>query len=290
MTTEEILAELKMRTDGLRLQEKIRKSVLLMIKQFVRYSLGWAQSLPQNQRTAINDRAGKAVDNICKGKETDLNELTIEMISPLLLGQYMPVFNMVKESKRRMEKLVKSLPIWTCWAKDIHGVGPLNLAKLLGATGNPSDYPDPAKLRKRMGLAPWKDGLALGTFRPEGEQLTKDEWKDSGYNKNRRCVSFLIGDSFVRSNGNCPYRQIYSERKVYEQKRALRRGIPIVPTAEAKGMERGSYFTKEQIHLRAQRVAEQKFLKHFWMAWRKLEGLPVGDEHTSASEVEVKAV
>jgi hypothetical protein len=68
-----------------------------------------------------------------------------------------------------------------------------------------------------------------------------------GYNAERRSVLYCIGDSLLKKQN--PYRELYLQRKAYEQEKA--------PDG-----------TKMLWHRRAQRYMEKRLLRDLWRAWR----------------------
>lgn len=163
-------------------------------------------------------------------------------------------------SEKRLRSLAVMLPVWPAWAAGIKGFGPLSLAIVVGEAGDLGQWRTLGGLRKHLGLAVI-DGRAQRRVR-DAEQALRQ-----GYNPERRSAIYTIGDSCcVKVDG--PYRQVYRDRKAYEE--ALNAARP-----EAERL------TKLHLHRRAQRFAEKKLIKHLWQAWRReariAEGFDLGD-------------
>src|SRR5262249_44139760 len=113
---------------------------------------------------------------------------------------------MVVQLDKQMEKLAKTLPV-AAWAKfpERRGFGLLSLATIIGETGDLNNYPNPAKVWRRMGCAPFtSDGKTLmgATWKSGREgKLSSDEWEEYGYSPRRRSVMFVIGECLVKQNG-----------------------------------------------------------------------------------------
>lgn len=144
--------------------------------------------------------------------------------------------------EKRLVKLAKQLPV-APWVESVRGVGLASLAAIVGEAGDLSNYDNPAKLWKRMGLAVMPDG---GRQRRIGGEAALEH----GYSPARRSVVWNIGACIVKAGG--PLKAIYDARKVYEAERVE---------------------TKAHAHNRAQRYVEKRFVRDLWVAWRKAEGV-----------------
>ena len=143
--------------------------------------------------------------------------------------------------ERVLKKLAKQLPVWP-WAEELYGFGPLGLGQIVGECGNLSNYPNPACVWKRLGLAVMEGG--------ERQHKTKDKKKAilMGYSPRRRSVMFVIGDSLLKKPNE--YKELYDKRKAYEQgKLPAPKGKPII------------------WHRRAHRYVEKRLLRDLWRAW-----------------------
>lgn len=147
---------------------------------------------------------------------------------------------------KTLEALAKRLPVWG-WAECVRGVGPLSVAQIVGECGNLSNYANPAKVWKRMGLCP-------GDKRIRGVK--------NGYSPRRRSVMWNIGSCMIKSRGE--YKDLYDRRKEYERTK----GACMAPLKDGKGICKKDDRCKDgHVHRRTQRWMEKAFLKHLWNAW-----------------------
>ena len=157
------------------------------------------------------------------------------LMLPLLLAREV-IERSRKEVEKRLVVLAKALGV-SAWIMEQRGVGLLSLAAIVGEAGNLSDYANPAKLWKRMGLAVIN-----------GERQRKvagDAALDHGYSPRRRSIMWTIGDCIVKAGG--PWRDLYDARKALELTRVA---------------------TKGHAHNRAKRYVEKRLLRDLWRAWR----------------------
>lgn len=143
--------------------------------------------------------------------------------------------------EHRLEKLAKQLPIWDVWAAGVRGFGAMGLAQIIGECGDLRDYPNPAKIWKRMGL---------GVIEGERQRRVAGAAAiEHGYVPRRRAIMWNIGNALIKGNRDGEYRTYYLAEK--ERQRAK---LPDAPQAH--------------VHHRAQRHMEKRLLKHLWQAWR----------------------
>ena len=143
-----------------------------------------------------------------------------------------------KAAEKRLTKIAADLPV-APWVNATRGVGLLSLAAIVGEAGDLSNYANPGKLWKRMGMAVMKDGTRQ-------RRVGGIEAVDHGFNPARRSTVWNIGACIVKAGG--PLKAIYDRRKIYEIDRVE---------------------TKLHAHNRAKRYAEKEFLRMLWSAWRK---------------------
>ncbi len=146
-----------------------------------------------------------------------------------------------KKLEKRMAALATQLPVYP-WVESIRGFGAFGLAQIIGETGDLSNYANPAKVWKRMGLAVMPDGTRQ-------RKVSGADALDHGYNPTRRSLMFVIGDSLIKGNRDGVYRTLYLTRKEYEQ-------------------ETHPDLTPMAHHRRAQRYMEKRLLRDLWRAWR----------------------
>jgi hypothetical protein len=151
-----------------------------------------------------------------------------------------------KAVEKQLEKLAKSLPVYETFTKPTKGLGAGGLALIIGETGDLSQYANPAKVWKRMGLAVIDGG------RQRRVAGNADAALLHGYSPHRRQIMWNIGDSMIKVGDT--YRQVYLDRKAYET---------------AKNPDAA----KIVHHRRAQRYMEKRILRNLWRAWRDLHGV-----------------
>lgn len=105
-----------------------------------------------------------------------------------------------------MAKLAEQLPVAEWMRKpEQHGFGFKSLATIIGEAGNLSNYPNPAKLWRRMGCAPFASGdrVHMGSQwkRMNGRGLSSTEWEEYGYSPSRRSVVFQLTEPLLKLNG-----------------------------------------------------------------------------------------
>ena len=194
-----------------------------------------------------------------------------------------------KRYEKKMIEIVKNLPL-SDWYTAIAGCSYTGYASLLAEIGDPRNYPNPAKLWKRMGLAVGSDGEA---------HKNKAKGVESGYSKRRRMIMYRIEEALIKSGKH--YRQIYLDRKQYEEERD-QNGYN-APKVEAKKKEMLTHYTgatnQKRIRdnrmpqfvlaLRAQRYMSKTLLRDLWEAWQSVvlddEDLPEQEEEFLEEEV-----
>lgn len=285
---ENIITLQKDRTFWLRNRNRLNNATVA----YVRRRLGFEPDAPEAQRKKINARALSIVEKVEKGKPlADADREIAVACSDIILTMAtarVPIDDALKgktkaESstgiakegiEQKMEKWAKKLPVWA-WVKDVKGFGALGLAVVVGEAGDLSNYANPGKLWKRMGLAPLR-GKAAKTWRQEGG-LTSEDWIWFGYKPARRSemwnrappivyaqisrVKDADGEDTGERISTGPYGKVYLDRKKYE-------------------LDRDPEMSKMYAHNRAARYMEKRLLKHLWQAWR---GLPVSDDHVPSS-------
>lgn len=205
---------------------------------------------------------GKDGDQVKKESEILFNamfgkgehEFSTESLS--LCSAFIQSRDLIKIKRSEIEKLMakeaKKLPVYS-WVEATRGFAAGSLAAIVGEAGNLSNYANPAKLWKRMGLAVIN-----------GERQRLIAGADAilqGYNPERRSVMWNIGQSvfkaqsakineetgeIIREAGE--YRLLYDKRKEYESTKV-----------------------EKYMHHRAIRYMEKRILLNLWKAWRTLE-------------------
>jgi hypothetical protein len=143
-------------------------------------------------------------------------------------------------AEKRLAKAAKQLPAFA-WVEATRGISAVSFGQIIGECGDLSNYANPAKVWKRMGLAVF-DGERQRRV-ADAELAVK-----YGYSPRRRSIMYVVGENLIRAN-NPDYRAIYDARKAYEIERA-----PDMKPAHS--------------HNRAKRYIEKRLLRDLWRAWR----------------------
>ena len=248
---------------------------------YVRRRLNWDPGAPESERKKINARALAIVSKVEKGLRLpdEDREIGVKCADIILTAAKArePIDIALKGVSKKedpngvgklgieqlMEMRAKQLPVWE-WVKEVRGLGALGLAVIVGEAGNLSNYANPGKVWKRLGLAPYK-GKSAKTWRSEGG-LTADEWMTFGYSPGRRSEMWnravpliktqvrQVKDDDGKDTGERQalgiYGQVYLDRKKYE-------------------IDRDPNISKLWAHARAQHYMEKRLIKHLWQAWKR---------------------
>lgn len=211
-----------------------------------------APDLSSDEGQSVSESRGKSADiapSAELGEDQRTNDAHPVIVDPKLALYVQPFVEVRaslaaqrKAAERQCAKLSKQLPVWP-WVESVNGFGALGLAQIVGECGDLSNYANPAKVWKRMGLHV-VDGKAACKSKAKGDIM--------GYSPIRRSISWNIGSSLLKKQN--PYREIYDQRKIFEQQK--------VPDG-----------TKMLWHRRAQRYVEKRLLRDLWRAWRDSEAL-----------------
>jgi hypothetical protein len=238
------------------------------IRALVRTVLGWTPDLSETEKERIRKAADDMVKAVEKGGAVPSHPELHDMILAAAMARA-PFDAMRSQIDREMAAIVKELPIWK-WAEGVRGLGAVGVATIIGACGDLSNYPNPAKVWKRMGVA-LVNGRRQGS---PGPQATADDWIAHGYGPRRRAILWVIGDVLIKQNKDGPYRIGYDMRKAYERAKAQSAGLKIVPAAKIPKKNHEGFMSEGHIHNRAKRWMEKKLLADMWTAWRTTQGLP----------------
>lgn len=159
--------------------------------------------------------------------------------------------------ERRLKNLGKKLPIWSNWGESICGFGEMGLAQIVGECGDLSNYDNPAKVWKRLGLAVIN-----------GERQQKKSGSaalEHGYSPRRRSIMWNIGNALIKQQNR--YRELYLRRKEYERERAEAEGKQVLPASKIKTSEKDQCMSEGHVHNRAKRYMEKRLLRDLWLAW-----------------------
>lgn len=220
--TETVIAELRQlqrqRVFYMKFRIKLENNLTAGIASMCGYYAGIES---EKERKEAWDKGRKAIKDIRGGFcETDLDSADLIDVVQCADLAIDGISANEKGLQKRMVKLAKQLPVaeW-CSHEDRKGFGLLSLATVVGECGDLSNYANPGKLWRRMGLAPYtsKGKVHMGqTWKIEGwrpHSLTAAEWCDFGYSPRRRSIAFNIGECLIKQNGSGPYRRRWIDAK-----------------------------------------------------------------------------
>jgi hypothetical protein len=224
-----------------------------------RRMMGWRFDMHEKERAALNKNAEKLTRAMLT--EKDLSDADADFASRTGLdhdavairASLVPLWDARKQIERQMEIIAVRLPAAGMVA-DVRGFGIRGLAVIVGETGDLSGYPNPAKVWRRLGLAPYtreKDGLtrAGSTWRMKGG-LSADEWSEFGYAPARLGQVYGVNTEPLMKLNDGKYRALYLHAKAAFAPRAER---PM------------------HAHKHAMRLMTKELVLDVWRAWR---GLP----------------
>ena len=184
-----------------------------------------------------------------------------------LVQQYFDLVAAEDAALKQITYAVKEFPIYRTFLEDVTGVGPTMAAVIIsGFDIHKAEYP--SSLHKYAGLdvvggkgrSRVKEHLVDSTYiDAEGKEQTKKGISFNPFLKTK--LIGVLGSSFVKTKG--PYREIYDNYK---------HRITHMPAHSEK--------SKAHLNNMAIRYTVKRFLTDLYVAWRKLEGLPVADEYS----------
>ena len=245
------------------------------IHAYVRRAMGWSLALPEAERLKINKRAERYVRQVMLDGSAPPNEedRLFDAVAPRIdvFRQSMtPLIADRTQLEKEMRKLARGLAVWSGFGADVKGLGEMGLAVIVGECGSLANYAGPAKVWKRLGLAPYEGHSAkawrIEKWRPRA--LTAEEWIELGYSPQRRAeIHGVVSDPLFRAQtvamkraggdhrttdaqngGVAPYRAIYDARRAH--------------TAETH-----ADWTKAHSHNDALRIMTKELIKHLWCVW-----------------------
>lgn len=219
---------------------------------YVARLLGDSQELAEADRIVLRRQAEQLIVSIEKGKAVNHEEIA-RRISLLVTTNRVNRngFNiLLRETEKKMCSLAETLGPAE-WVKGIRGVGILSLATIVGEAGDLSNYPNPGKLWRRLGLAPY-NGKMGSTWRKGFEgKLTAEQWTDFGYSPRRRSASWMIGKAIMMQNKGT-YRARFEEAK-----------------SKSKANEQHSDWSDGRHNNHAMLLATKRFVLDLWKKWNE---------------------
>ncbi len=230
--------------------------------------MGYSSGLEEAERTKAFNAARALIKEIEDGDDsTELHQRMHGLVTGCRFG-----IEGFEHHQKHLEKLqialVKMLPI-VAWieAPQQRGIGLQFIASIIGETGNLSNYPNPAKVWKRMGCAPHTfDGKTLmgGTWKSKTQgTLPASEWEAYGYSPRRRSIAFCIGENIVKQNGTIKVDEASIESDGHRVGPYRRR----FDEAKASIREKHPDYTLMRCHRHGMLLATKLLLKNLWIEW-----------------------
>ena len=254
---------------GLQRQRRAAMKLRIMLENgttaFVASMIGYSANMDDKKRKKVFSDAQKMVKRIDEDDHTADNETSDEgehrsdidrAVAPLVRITFSSRSKFADYEKRllaKMTKLAGQLPV-AAWFDhpDRRGIKLTMLATIVGEAGNLSDYPNPAKLWKRLFGAPYeKEGHVRmpSSWRRKGG-LAADEWSDIGYSPRRNASTYQLRENIVMQNREGPYRKRYDEAK-----------------SKSKANPSHEDWTDAHHHSHAQLLAAKRFVLDLWKEW-----------------------
>lgn len=220
-------------------------------RAFVRRATGWNPNEDEASREKVNAKAAKIVAAAFAGKGCEVPEVAMDL--EVIFQSIEPLQKTRDGIEKEMKRIVKRLPIWKDFAEGVRGLGDLGLAVIIAECGNLTNYSNPAKVWKRLGLAPVERNgvsMAASNWRKKGG-LTAEDWIAIGYSPRRRAEIFAcVGDPLFRAQSVTvgPYRVAYDRRRQRTEKTH-------------------PDWTAGHSHGDAIRIMTKELLRDLWCAW-----------------------
>jgi hypothetical protein len=264
MKREEICLEIKAARRRARFAVKSQSRIDRSLESFIAYQVfGFYSGDDEAARKKIWDDATDLITKIRKGKCPS----TYAMLEPLVSAsdQSRLAWDMERSTaEKAMRKAASGLPGFA-FVESVKGFGALGFAQIVGECGDISNYPNVAKVWKRMGCAPYQ-GVAMSTWRRSTwspRSLSKDEWIANPFKPERYSILFNIGESLLKH-------QMESA-----EKSGMEFGRPLGPYGElyVKRREHTKLthpdWTKMHARNDARRVVVKELLKDLWVNWHR---------------------
>lgn len=264
---------------------KSRNMVANRLLATVAGTLGYHSGMEEKDRAARFKQARELIKQIIAGEvASDIQGIVLTTQTAI------DGFEKMKHSlELEMVKLAKRLPVaeWVSHPEQ-WGFGFLFLAIVIGETGDLANYPNPAKVWRRLGCAPWTfDGKTLmgATWRRGKDgKLPAAEWESFGYSPRRRSIAYLIGVGMVKQNfvvgedvavtENTPApqgngRNGADDNKAGDEHTCAGPYRSRYDQAKADFKRKHPDYSDLRCHLHGMLLATKLLLKNLWIEWNK---------------------
>jgi hypothetical protein len=229
---------------------KMRNMIDNSLRAAIAQHLGYSSGMEEAERKKMFAEADKVIKRIESSEGTGAGG-DDERIVGLVLSTRVARNGydaQVKACEKAMGKLAKQLPA-ADWVQTIRGFGIGNFSFIVGECGDLSNYANPAKVWKRLGLAPYQ-GKMPSTWRRTGG-LSAEQWGEAGYSPRRRAVAYLLSTSVMNMNKG-EYRARYDAVKA---------------EAAAKHPD----WAKDRCHKHALLLTAKRLVRDLWCKWHGKE-------------------
>lgn len=231
------------------------------LRSFVATAMGYHTGMDEKSRRRAHKKAQLYINKVLEqGASERLVDSVIENLSVPILH----LDDAIEQTEKKMKELAKCLPA-AKWSESIKGFGILGLAKVIGETGNLNNYPNPAKVWRRMGCAPYRDHMAK-TWRVDKwrqqyglPKLSDEEWTEYGYCPHRRSTIFVVSEGLMKQNDG-PYRQRYDEAR----KSGMKKWPKDIQIKERDGKK---VKVSMHAHMHGLLLCGKLLLKDLWIQW-----------------------
>jgi len=179
---------------------KSRNMVANRLQALVAGTIGYHSGMPEKERKKKFAEAATVVRQVADGADSDWRGIILAHLASI------KPFNVEKAAlEKEMLKLARCLPV-AAWVlqPEQNGFGLPFLAIVIGETGDLANYPNPAKVWRRLGCAPHTFGgqTHMGATWRAGKEgkLPAEEWEAFGYSPRRRSIAYLIGEAVMKQN------------------------------------------------------------------------------------------
>jgi len=174
-------------------------------------------------------------------------------------------------------EMVRDEPIYNAWLKHVKGIGPILSAAIITRIGSVDRFDTISALWAYGGLDV-RDGQA-----PKRRKGEKANW-DSEL---KTLIAYKVPSQFIKATSSFG-RQLYDQyKRFYEATHDDK--CPVWSHPDAKVNRAGTKATvngkgcsrKGHVHNMTTRKVGKVFLSCLWLAWRKLEGLPITEPYAA---------
>lgn len=209
--------------------------------------------------------AKAAVDAIVAGKDPVCPPEVADVLKSRITegGDDIYVRNLqilVDRYEAKMKEVVQTIPIWN-WAKEIRGLGAINVANIVAEAGDIGAYPNHSALWYKFGLAP-----------PDSYKRVMESGKVAFVKPlERRAVSWNMGDGLMKGNFAKPPKDLSDdEAKAFRDANPLEYRRIFIESRDVYA-EKFPDWSKLHNMRAAHRYMEKKLLRDMYNEWRRIE-------------------